>query len=35
MIPKAANKGLTIRSKGAYTMTEAEDNNLKITFTPC
>jgi len=34
MIPEAAQKGLNIRRKGTYTMTEAEDNNLQITFNP-
>jgi len=34
MIPEAASKGLTIRRKGTYTMTEAEGDNLQITFNP-
>jgi hypothetical protein len=34
MIPEGIEKGLVIRSKGTYTMTEAEGDNLQISFTP-
>jgi len=34
MVPEGIEKGLIIRRRGTYTMTEAEDNNLKITFNP-
>jgi len=32
MIPEGIQKGLVIRRKGAYTMTETEGDNLQITF---
>lgn len=34
MIPEGIEKGLIIRRKGTYTMTEAEGDNLQITFNP-
>ncbi|AAM71946.1 MAG TPA: hypothetical protein DEB17_02490 [Chlorobaculum sp.] len=34
MIPEGIEKGLIIRRKGTYTMTEAESDNLQITFNP-
>jgi len=34
MIPEGIQQGLLIRRKGTYTMTEAENNNLQITFNP-
>lgn len=32
LLPEAGNYGLTINRKGTYTMEEAPDNNLTITF---
>ncbi|MCE1274329.1 MAG: hypothetical protein LWW75_07390 [Chlorobiales bacterium] len=32
LVPASAVKGLSVNRKGTYTMSEAEDNNLKITF---
>lgn len=34
IIPEGIQKGLVIRRKGTYTMTEAEGDNLQITFNP-
>lgn len=34
LIPAAAGKGLSIDRKGTYSMSEGEDDNLKISFTP-
>lgn len=34
IIPEGIQKGLVIRRKGTYTMTEAEGNNLQIIFNP-
>ncbi|UWX56968.1 hypothetical protein NY406_06925 [Chlorobaculum sp. MV4-Y] len=34
MIPEGIQKGLVIRRKGTYSMTEAEGDSLQITFNP-